>query len=69
MAVRGFLQKAGIDFEEVFAPVIQIETIMLVVALENVYKCSMHQMDVKSAFLNGPLDEEVYVLQPPGFVV
>ncbi|CAJ2632822.1 unnamed protein product [Trifolium pratense] len=69
LVAKGFLQKEGIDFEEVFAPVARIETIRLVVGLANINNWSIYQMDVKCAFLNGPLDEEVYVKQPVGFQV
>ncbi|GAU36409.1 hypothetical protein TSUD_38770 [Trifolium subterraneum] len=68
LVAKGFLQKAGLDYQEVYAPVARIETIRLVIAIASVKKWSLSQMDVKSAFLNGPLDEEVYVAQPPGFV-
>src|SRR3954471_12122129 len=68
LVAKGFLQKEGIDFDEVFAPVARIETIRLVVGLANMNNWHMCQMDVKCAFLNGPLDEEVYVAQPAGFV-
>ncbi|KAK2365584.1 putative mitochondrial protein [Trifolium repens] len=69
LVAKGFLQKQGLDFNEVFAPVARIETIRLVVAIATYKNWSMHQLDVKSAFLNGPLDEEVYVKQPPGFEI
>jgi hypothetical protein len=59
LVAKGFLQKEGIDYEEVYAPVARIETIRLVVALANINNWSIHQMDVKCAFLNGPLSEEV----------
>ena len=68
LVAKGFLQKAGIDYGEVYAPVARIETIRLVVALATNEEWSLHQLDVKSAFLNGPLEEEVYVQQPIGFV-
>jgi hypothetical protein len=68
LVAKGFLQKEGIDFDEVFAPVARIETIRLVVVLANINNWSMYQMDVKCAFLNGPLEEEVYVKQPAGFI-
>ena len=68
LVAKGFLQKEGIDFDEVFAPVARIETIRLVVGLANMNNWHTCQMDVKCAFLNGPLDEEVYVEQPVGFV-
>ncbi|KAG2380530.1 Retrovirus-related Pol polyprotein from transposon TNT 1-94 Protease [Vigna angularis] len=69
LVVRGFLQKQGLDYMEVFAPVARIETIILVMALANGRRWPLFQLDVKSAFLNGPLEEEVYVTQPPGFEV
>ncbi|RDY02134.1 hypothetical protein CR513_14434, partial [Mucuna pruriens] len=56
------LAKTGLDYNEVFAPVARIETIRLVMWL-------LHQLDVKSAFVNGPLEEEVYVCPPPSFEV
>jgi len=68
LVAKGFLQKAGIDYGEVYAPVARIETVRLVVALATNKDWSLHQLDVKSAFLNGPLEEEVYVQQPIGFV-
>ena len=68
LVAKGFLQKAGIDYGEVYTPVARIETVRLVVALATNEDWSLHQLDVKSAFLNGPLEEEVYVQQPIGFV-
>jgi len=62
LVAKSFLQKAGIDYGEVYAPVARIETIRFVVAIATNANWSLHQLDVKSAFLNGPLDEEVYVL-------
>jgi len=69
LVARGFLQRKGLDYSEVFALVARIETIRLVVALANGKGWPMFQLDVKSAFLNGPLEEEVYVTQPPGFEI
>ena len=69
MVARGFLQNPGIDFDEVYAPVERLETIRIVVSNAAYRGWKMHQLDVKSAFLNGPLEEEVYVTQPPGFDV
>ena len=66
---KGYAQCEGVDFEEVFAPVARIETVRLLLALAARCGWRVHHMDVKSAFLNGDLVEEVYVQQPPGFVV
>nr|GFC58935.1 putative ribonuclease H-like domain-containing protein [Tanacetum cinerariifolium] len=60
-------QKEGIDYDEVFAPVARIEAIRLFLAYASFMGFIVYQMDVKSAFLYGTIDEEVYVMQPPGF--
>ena len=57
----GFSQKEGIDYEETFAPVARYTSIRSVFALAAVIKWKTHQMDVKNAFLNGVVEEEVYV--------
>ena len=64
---RGFSQKEGIDYEETFAPVARYNSIRSVLAMAAVMKWKVHQMDVKTAFLNGVVEEEVYVEQPLGF--
>ena len=64
---RGFSQKEGIDYEETFAPVARYTSIRSVLALAAVMKWKIHQRDVKTAFLNGVVEEEVYVEQPLGF--
>ncbi|KAK2443673.1 putative mitochondrial protein [Trifolium repens] len=69
LVARGFLQKEGIDYNEVFAPVARHETIRLVVTLANLRGWGLYHLDVKSAFLSGPLEENVYVKQPPGFEI
>lgn len=61
LVARGFLQKQGIDFGEVFAPMARLESIRLIIAIASYKGWSLHQLDLKSAFLNGWLDEEVYV--------
>ena len=63
---RGFSQKEGIDYEEIFAPVARYTSIKTILALATVMKWKIHQMDVKTTFLNGVV-EEVYVEQPLGF--
>jgi hypothetical protein len=67
LVAQGFSQKEGIDHEENFAPVACLEAIRILLALSVAKGFKLHQMDVKSAFLNGVLEEEVYVRQPPGF--
>ena len=67
LVAKGYKQQAGIDYDEVFAPVARMETIRLMISIAAQHKWSIHQLDVKSAFLNGYLEEEVYVEQPPGY--
>ena len=69
LVVKGYSQQQGIDYDEVFAPIACLETIRLLIALVTQNKWSIFQMDVKSVFLNGYLEEEVYVEQPIGYVV
>ena len=64
---RGFSQKEGIDYEEAFAPIARYTSIRSVLSLDAVMKWKLHQMDVKTAFLNGVVEEEVYVEQPLSF--
>jgi transposase InsO family protein len=66
---RGFSQKEGIDYEETFAPVARYTSIRTIIALAAKMKWKLHQMDVKTAFLNGVIEEEVYIEQPQGFEV
>ncbi|KAI3728115.1 hypothetical protein L6452_16745 [Arctium lappa] len=67
LVAQGYTQEEGIDYEEVFAPVARVEAIRLFLAYASYMKFKVYQMDVKSAFLYGTIDEEVYVCQPPGF--
>eukprot|EP00253_Pinus_taeda_P009525 PITA_09525 len=69
LVARGFSQKEGIDYKKTFAPTAKMSTIRLVLALVAQFNWKVHQMDVKSAFLNGDLQEEVYMTQPPVFKV
>ncbi|GJS47485.1 retrovirus-related pol polyprotein from transposon TNT 1-94 [Tanacetum coccineum] len=68
LVAQGFRQEEGIDFEKSFAPVARIEAIHIFVANSTHKNMTIYQMDVKTAFLNGELKEEVYVSQPKGFV-
>ncbi|KAJ4722910.1 Retrovirus-related Pol polyprotein from transposon TNT 1-94 [Melia azedarach] len=69
LVAKGYCQRAGIDYDEVFAPVARLETVRLIISLAAQNKWKIHQMDVKSAFLNGVLEEEVYIQQLTGFEV
>ncbi|CAM8972320.1 unnamed protein product [Rhodiola kirilowii] len=64
---QGYTQIEGVDFDETFGPVARLEAIRVLLALACHLKFKLFQMDVKSAFLNGLLNEEVYVAQPKGF--
>jgi hypothetical protein len=67
LVAQRFSQKEGIDYEETFAPVARLEAIRVLLAFSVAKGFKLHQMDVKSAFLNCVLEEEVYVRQSPGF--
>jgi hypothetical protein len=65
--VKGYSQVEGLDFDETFAPVARLESIRILLAYATHHDFKLYQMDVNSAFLNGPIKEEVYVEQPSGF--
>jgi hypothetical protein len=67
LVAKGYSQVEGLDFGETYAPVARIESIHILLAYATYHGFKLYQMDVKSAFLNGPIKEEVYVEQPPGF--
>ncbi|GJY52361.1 putative ribonuclease H-like domain-containing protein [Tanacetum coccineum] len=67
LVAQGYTQEEGIDYDEVFAPVARIDAIRLFLAYASFKDFVVYQMDVKSAFLYGKIEEEVYVCQPPGF--
>ena len=66
---RGFSQKEGIDYEQTFVPVERYTCIRTIIALASMMKWNIHQMDVKGTFLNGVIEEEVYIEKPQGFEV
>nr|GEV86997.1 retrovirus-related Pol polyprotein from transposon TNT 1-94 [Tanacetum cinerariifolium] len=68
LVAKGYAQEEGIDFEESFAPVARLEAVRIFIAYAAHKSFPIFQIDVKTAFLNGPLKEEVYVAQPDGFV-
>jgi hypothetical protein len=67
LVIKGYVQVACLDFEETFAPVARLESIRILLAYVVHHSFKLYQMDVKSAFLNGPIKEEVYEEQPPDF--
>ena len=68
LMAKGYAQQFGVDYSEVFALVTRLETVILILAYAAIKNWDIHHMDVKTAFLNGELEEEVYVVQPEGFV-
>lgn len=69
LVAKGYVQRHGVDYDEVFSPVARIETIRLIIALAGTHGWKIHHLDVKTAFLHGELNEDVFVTQPEGFVV
>ena len=67
LVVQGFRQQQGVDFDEVFAPTSKHTTLRLLLAIAAANDLEIQQLDIKTAFLNGFLEEQVYVKQPPGF--
>ena len=67
LVVKGYAQKEGIDFNEIFSPVVRLTTIRVVLAMCAAFDLHLEQLDVKTAFLHRELEEEIYMLQPEGF--
>jgi hypothetical protein len=67
LVAQGFTQIEGLDFSKMYAPVARLELIRILLAYATHHDLKLYQMDVKSAFLNGPISELVYVEQLPGF--
>lgn len=67
LVAKGFHQVLGFDFNETFSPVIKPVTIRIILTLALTYRWPIQQLDINNAFLNGILEEEVYMMQPPGF--
>lgn len=69
LVVKGFQQKQGIDFTEIFSPVVKMTTIRVILSIVAAENLHLEQLDVKTAFLHGDLEEEIYMTQPEGFEV
>ena len=69
LVVKGYRQKEGLDYFDTYSPVTRITSIRMLIALAAVHDLKIHQMDVKTAFLNGELEEEIYMERPEGFIV
>ena len=69
LVAKGYRQKEGQDLFDTYSPVTRITSIRTLIAIAAIYNLEIHQMDVKTAFLNGELEEEIYMQQPEGFVV
>ena len=68
LVAQGYSQRQGLDYDETFSPVARAESVRTIMALAAKHNMVVHQMDVKTAFLNGKLEEEVYMRQPEGFI-
>ena len=68
LVAKGYTQKEGIDYEETFSPVAMIKSIRILLSIATFYDYEIWQMDVKTAFLNGNLEESIYMVQPEGFI-
>ncbi|GKD76345.1 zinc finger, CCHC-type containing protein, partial [Tanacetum coccineum] len=69
LVIQGFKQKSGIDYFDTYTPVARISNIRLLIAMASIHNLIIHQMDVKTSFLNAELDDEVYMNQPQGFIM
>ena len=67
LVVKGYAQKEGINFNEIFSPVVRLTTVRVVLAMCATFDLHLEQLDVKTTFLHGDLKEEIYMLQPEGF--
>ena len=69
LVVKGYRQKEGLDYFDTYSPVTRIPSIRILMALAAVHDLKIHQMDVKTTFLNGELEEEICMEQPEGFII
>ena len=69
LVIKGYKQKEGLDYFDTYSPVTRISSIQMLIAIAAIHNLKIHQMDVKTAFLNGDLDKEIYMEQPEGFII
>ena len=69
LIAKGFSQTAGVDYEETFTPIARLDSLRLLLLLAANFDMEAHHIDIKSAYLNGDLDKEIYMDQPTGFMV
>ena len=69
LVIKGYKQKEGLDYFDTYSPVTRISSIRMLIAIAAIHNLEMHQMDVKTTFLNGDSDEEIYMEQSEGFIV
>ena len=69
LVIKGYKQKEGLDYFDTYSLVTRISSIRMLIAIAAIHNLEIHQMDVKTAFLNGDLDEEIYMEQPEGFAI
>ena len=68
LVAKGYKQRQGVDYFDTYAPVARISSIRCLIALASIHNLVIHQMDVKTTFLNGDLEEEIYMEQPECFI-
>ena len=69
LVIKGYKQKEGLDYFDTYSPVTRISSIRMLIAIVAIHNLEIHQMDVKTIFLNSNLDEEIYMEQTEGFIV
>ncbi|GMF15429.1 unnamed protein product [Phytophthora fragariaefolia] len=69
LVIKGFMQQYGVDYLEIYSPVVRLESLHIFLTLGAVWNYEIHQMDVTTAFLNGEIDVEVFLEQPEGYAV
>ena len=68
LVAKGFTQREGVDYNETFSPISTKDSMRIILALTTHFDLELHQMDIKTSFLNGDLEEDIYMSQPLGFV-